>query len=188
MRAPLFRILSRVKSVFSKPKERYHLNPKKLEATVNKSLLNGEKAYLNNQTKFFKVDHINLISAFLGWLGAADLLFIGLYILTVYNTFSSIPHMERLTLQVYAATFFMSASIIALAYGSYLVWKSNRLKGGVINLLAGTLAPIPTYVNFTFLSEPSLLGWLGPLGGFLLVPAVISGTISIAMYAWTDAQ
>lgn len=122
-----------------------------------------------------------MVSAFLGWLGAVDLLLMAFYLLTIFLAVSAIPPIERLLFPVYFATILTVTSAIILIYGSYLIWKSKIRKGGIINLLVGTLVPIPTYIYFTFLSQPSLLGWLFPIGCFLLAPAIISGAISILL-------
>jgi len=105
----------------------------------------------------------------------------GLYIFTTYFYISAYDPaiMERLLFQVYSATILIISSTTLLIYGSYLIWKTNRRKGGIINLFAATVIPIPTYIYFTFFSQPTLLSWLNPFGYFLLAPAIISGTISV---------
>jgi hypothetical protein len=87
--------------------------------------------------------------------------------------------MNKLTLPIYLGATIIIASAILLVYGGILMWTNNTLKGGIVNLLAGTLAPIPTYVYFAFFSQLDLLGWLGPSGFLLLAPAMISGIMSI---------
>jgi len=123
----------------------------------------------------------NIISAFLGWLGAVNLLLMAFYIFGIYLLVSAVSPVEQLFPQVCLATILTTASAIMLIYGSYLIWKNNRWSGGLINLFAGTFAPIPTYLYFTFFSQPVLLEWLGPIGCFLLAPAIISGAISILL-------
>lgn len=130
--------------------------------------------------------YYDVINALLGLLGATVLILMASYILNTYSNIVTMdPGLERLHFQVYFTTILTFASAIILVYGSYLIWKSNRLKGGIINLLAGTLVPIPTYVYFTFLSQPSFLFWLvswfGPVACFPLAPAIISGTVSILL-------
>ncbi len=122
-----------------------------------------------------------MVSALLGWLGATNLLSMALYILSVFLPVSSIPSVRKLVLQVYVAAILTTISGVLLIYGSYLIWKTSRWKGGLINILAGTLVPVPTYLYFTFFSQPILLGWLNPLGCFLLAPAILSGAISISL-------
>jgi hypothetical protein len=41
------------------------------------------------------------------------------------------------------------------------------------------LLPVPVYVYFACFSVPTLLDWLGPLGPFLLAPAIASGLVCI---------
>lgn len=118
--------------------------------------------------------------ALYGVLGATTILLMASYIFTTYlESVTFDPSLERLHFQVFFATILTIASSTALVYGSSLIWKGNSLKGGIINLFAGTLVPLPTYVYFTFFCEPSFLLWLGPLGWFLFVPAIISGATGI---------
>lgn len=119
-----------------------------------------------------------LLGAFLGCLGTLNLLLIAIYLFIVYFS----PLIQNLTvglaLPIYVAGTLLIASSIALVYGSILIWKDSVFKGGLINLVAGTLVPIPTYVYFAFFSHPTIHWlWLYPLDlGFLpLVPAIISG-------------
>ncbi len=71
----------------------------------------------------------------------------------------------------------MAASAFAFIYGSYVIWKTSRRKGGIINLLGGLIL-IPVYIYFTLLSQPTLkptLFW--PMEILLLAPAIMSGII-----------
>ena len=139
---------------------------------------------MGNRTKPSRRTFYELISAFLGWLGAMDLLFIVFYMLSLYlHPISTIDPMPRLAFQVYFASILTVGSAVALVFGSYLVVGKRGRRGGTINLLAGTLVPVPTYIYFTFLSQPSLLGWIEiggvQIGWALLAPAIISGTVAI---------
>ena len=119
-----------------------------------------------------------LITALLGWLGAVNSLLIGLWVLITCLELSQIPPMKQLLFQAYGAFIVMAISAFALIYGSYVIWKTSRRKGGIINLFGG-LTPIPVYVYFTLLSQPALKPtsfW--PLEYVLLAPAIISGTIA----------
>jgi hypothetical protein len=89
--------------------------------------------------------------------------------------------MEQLLLEAYLAAGLMTISAITIICGSYLIFKKDTLKGGTINLLAGTLIPVPVCTYFAVFSQRTL-SWLGSLGIFLLAPAVISGTISILIH------
>lgn len=140
---------------------------------------------MGNRTKPSKRTFYELISAFLGWLGAIDLLFIVFYMLSLYlhPLILTTPPTSRLAFQVYFASILTVGSAAALVIGSYLVVGNRGRRGGTINLLAGTLVPVPTYIYFTFLSQPSLLGWIEiggvQIGWALLAPAIISGTVAI---------
>lgn len=128
-----------------------------------------------------KWQRYKMLSAFLGLLGAANLLLMAFYILGIYSSASAIRPIGQMILPTFLASAFTITSATILIYGSCLIWKTRSLRGGIINVLAGTLAPIPTYVYFTFLSEPSILGWLSPTGFFLLVPGILSGVIGISL-------
>jgi hypothetical protein len=132
-----------------------------------------------NQSKSSKRKHYALLGAILGWLGALNLSLLALYLFSTYQPLSTIPPMNELALSIYLGATIIIASAILLVYGGILIWTNNTLKGGIVNLLAGALAPIPTYVYFAFFSQPDLLGWLGPSGFPLLAPAVLSGIVSI---------
>ena len=133
----------------------------------------------SSQSKSSKRKRYALLSAILGWLGALNLFLLALYLLSTYYPLSAIPPMNELALSIHVGTMAIIASAILLVYGGTLTWTDNTLRGGIVNLLAGTLAPIPTYVYFTFFSRLDLLSWLGPSGFLLLAPATISGIIGI---------
>jgi hypothetical protein len=122
-----------------------------------------------------------MLGAFLGLLGAADLFLMAFYILGIYSSASAIRPIGQLILPAFLASALTITSAILLIYGSCLISKTRPLRGGIINLLAGTLVPIPTYVYFTFFSQPSMLGWLSPTGFFLVVPGILSGVIGISL-------
>jgi hypothetical protein len=87
--------------------------------------------------------------------------------------------MNELAPSIYLGTTIIVGSAMLLVYGGILMWTNNTLKGGIVNLLAGALVPVPTYVYFTFFSQLDLLSWLGPSGFLLLAPAILSGVISV---------
>jgi len=122
-----------------------------------------------------------MLGAFLGWLGAVNQILIASYLLVVYQAFSAISSIGKIGFQVHLAAILLILSASALALGSFLLWKRKSRAGGMINLGAGTLMPIPTYIYFALLSEPTFLSWLGLLGVFLLAPAISSGTIGILL-------
>lgn len=122
----------------------------------------------------------SLICALLGWLGAINCLIIGFYILTS----STFLPTEQSLLEGYLATGLTTTSAIILTYGSYLMSKRKTRKGGIINLLAGTLIPVPVIAYFALYSQ-RILSWLGPLSIPLLAPPIISGTIAVLAYKET---
>jgi len=122
----------------------------------------------------------NLISAFSGCLGAMNSFIIGFYIITTYFEIAlySRKSAENLLYPVYTAAILTTASALILVYGSFLIWRGNTRKGGIINLIAGTILSL-IYTYYTILSQPPLLSWLGSIGFFLLIPAIMSGAVSI---------
>ena len=126
-------------------------------------------------------EHYNLISAFLGWLGALNSFIMGLYILTTALALSPFPGTNYLVFQAWIASTLTTISALILIYGSYLLWRGHKHKGGVVNILTGTLALTPVYTYFTLFSQPPLLDWLGLVGIFLLAPPIIGGGIGILM-------
>ena len=89
--------------------------------------------------------------------------------------------MERLVLQGYTGAGSLAVAAIAATIGSFLMHRKNRLKGGIANLLAGTLVPIPVCYFFSFISKPALLQWLGPLAWILLAPTIMSGAAGVLL-------
>jgi len=119
---------------------------------------------------------VNLLAVLLGLLGAANALTTGIYIVSTSLALSPFSNVENLIPYAYVAGIANAICTVCLAYGSYLLWKHQNQKGGAINFTAGTVTAI-SYVYFTFFSQPSLLGWLGPSGYFLPSPAMISGAL-----------
>jgi len=122
-----------------------------------------------------------MISAILRWSGVVRLLFLAFYIFLAYQTFSAIPPMGELAVQVYSLSALTSGSTVVLIYGSYAILKEKNWKGGILNILAGTVVPIPTYLYFAFFSQPKLLSWLIPVGFSILVPPLLSGVLSVLL-------
>ena len=137
---------------------------------------------MNRETELKRLKYYRMISAILGWIGAVGLLFLAFYIFLVYQTFSTVPPMGELTIQVYSLSTLTIGSAVMLIYGSFAITKLKSWKGGIINLLAGTVVPIPTYVYFTFYSQPKLLvSWLIPVGFCVLIPSLVSAAICVLL-------
>jgi hypothetical protein len=120
-----------------------------------------------------------LMFTILGWLGSANLLLLSFYLLATTLALSRFPSMEQLILQGYTGAGSLAVAALAAAIGSYLMYTEKRRKGGITNLLAGSLVPIPVCYFFSFVSKPTLLEWLGPLAWILLAPTVMSGAFGI---------
>jgi hypothetical protein len=120
-----------------------------------------------------------LVSAVLGWLGSLNHLLLASYLLSTYESLSTIPPIDKLALPVHFGATVMIASAIVLVYGSALMLTKSSSSGGMLNLSAVVLVSVPAYVYFAFFSEPALLGWLGISGFLLLTPALVSGVAGI---------
>lgn len=122
------------------------------------------------------------IGALLGWLGALNSFAIGLYIVTTYLEIARFSRKTArdLLYSVYVSAFLTVAFTFVLVYGSYLIWRDNARKGGLLNVITGG-SLIPIFIYFAFFSKPTLIQWLGLNGAFLCTPAILSGTIGIVI-------
>jgi len=169
---------------FKEPEAKAHNEPKKSKTSTTQKAKTKKKV----KRKATTIENLNKISAFLGLLGAVNLLFLTIYIFAVYIALASIPPMPELSLQIYSTTILAAISTIALVYGSLLIWQGEGFKGAKINLVAGILVPVPMYIYFTYFTETlhgiNFLSWLNvgsvPVGFTLLVPAIASGIIAAA--------
>jgi hypothetical protein len=117
----------------------------------------------------------NIISAILGFLGAANSLVIGFYLI---STISSISQIQSMTFQSAIAFIPIGVAFASLTYGSFEILKGETKKGAKINMAGGTFF-ILVYIYYSEFSQPSFLGWLNPLGITLLIPPLLSGTIGL---------
>jgi len=117
----------------------------------------------------------NIISATLGFLGAANSLVIGFYLL---STMLSISQIQSMTFQSAIASTTIGVAFASLTYGSFEILKGNTKKGARINMAGGTFS-ILIYIYYSEFSQPSFLGWLNPIGITLLIPPLLSGTIGL---------
>jgi len=137
------------------------------------------KECLQTKAATLNVSLYNLIGAFLGWLGAINSFAMGGFIVTTYLAIIKLfAETEMLIYLTYIIIILTATLSLILIYGSYLLWKGSSRKGGMLNILGGGMQ-LFTYIYFTFFSQPSLLKWLGPIGIFLFIPSILSGTIGI---------
>jgi hypothetical protein len=122
-----------------------------------------------------KTDNLNLISAFLGFLGAANSLAIDFYLISTILNMSKIVNQP---LDGWIASMAIIIIIIALIYGSFLILMGKNMKGGKINM-AGGLILACVYIYYSVFSEPKLLSWLNPIGIILVIPPVLSGIMGL---------
>jgi len=81
---------------------------------------------LNHEIGLKRLKYYRMISAILGWSGVVGLLFLAFYIFLPYQTFSAIPPMGELTIQVYSLSALTSGSTVVLIYGSYAISKEKN--------------------------------------------------------------
>jgi uncharacterized membrane protein YozB (DUF420 family) len=117
----------------------------------------------------------NIISAILGFLGAANSLVIGFYLI---STMLSISQIQSTTSQSAIASIAIGITFTSLTCGSFEILKGNTKKGARINM-AGGIFFILVYIYYSEFSQPSFLGWLNPIGITLLIPPLLSGTIGL---------
>ncbi|MCK4498405.1 hypothetical protein KAU25_04325 [Candidatus Bathyarchaeota archaeon] len=120
-----------------------------------------------------------VLSGLLALIEATSLIFLDFYILGVYHALSSLPPVGSQFPQVYLGASLMALSAISLILGGCLIIRSEASISGAVFLVSGAVVPIPVYLYFAGFSEPTILSWLGSLGGFLFAPGVISGLLSI---------
>ena len=124
-----------------------------------------------------KTDKSDIISALLGFLGVAVSLVIGFYLL---STMIDLANIQDETSQIWIAGVATTIPAMITAYGTYLILRSNKQKGGRINIAGGSVL-IVTYSYFSMVSQPKLLEWLNPLGITLVMPPILSGLTSLMM-------
>lgn len=122
-----------------------------------------------------KTNNLNLISAFLGFLGAANSIVIDFYLISTILNMSKIVNQP---LDGWIASMAIIVIIIALIYGSFLIVRGKNRKGGKINMASGLILAC-VYIYYSVFSEPKLLSWLNPIGITLMIPPILSGIISL---------
>lgn len=122
-----------------------------------------------------KNDNLNLISVFLGFLGAANSLAIDFYLISTILSMSKIVNQP---LDGWIASMAVIVIMIALIYGSFLILRGKNRKGGKINMAGGLILTF-VYIYYSIFSEPKLLDWLNPIGIVLVMPPILSGIIGL---------
>lgn len=102
-----------------------------------------------------------------------NMILIGIYIIDYCLHFASI---SRFLMEAYIVGFATTISLALTIFGSYSIYKNHSLRGGITNLIAGTIT-IVIYLYYTI--NIQILQQFGILGYFLLLPALISGIVGI---------
>lgn len=111
-----------------------------------------------------------LIGAATGLIASANAILLAIYII-IYCLRLTSWSASFLT-WAYIVGIAAAASAFILICGGYLMWKGRPRLGGILNFLAGS---ITTALYLYFTRAFPLLGQLGPMGYFLLVPALMTG-------------
>ena len=136
---------------------------------------------LVKKTKIKRLKIFKTTFALLGISGAIGLFFLAFYIVLVYQTFSEFTSIAELTATIFVLSSLTIISALVIIFGSLTIIKGGW-KGGVINILVGTIIPIPTYIYFAFFSQLKLYtDWLVPVGPFILILPIISGGMSLIL-------
>jgi uncharacterized membrane protein YgdD (TMEM256/DUF423 family) len=120
------------------------------------------------------MNQIEIISAFMGFLGAINSMAIGFYVTSLL--FNPIQ-ISNSIIQGYMVASLTATLTAALIYGSLLILKNKNVgRGAGINLTAGLILTA-LYIYYAHFSQPSILGWLTPNGILLVIPPILSGVI-----------
>jgi len=119
----------------------------------------------------------------LSLLGSINSFFLGFYLST---TISEIIGYSKNELKAFysthlAITIFVTITIVFLtSLGTYFSWKKHFKRGGILNFVGGIILLV-IYIYYTFIFEPSLLSWLGPIAYILPLLPILSGCFGISM-------
>jgi len=121
-----------------------------------------------------KMKNLKLISILLGLIGIANMILLGIYVVNYCLLLATL--LSKFLLEANIIEFATTISIALILFGSYSIYKNHPLRGGICNLIAGTIT-IAIYLHYA-LNVP-ILQQFGLLGYFLLLPAPISGIIGV---------
>ncbi len=121
-----------------------------------------------------RADAYALIGTATSWIGSANAVLLGIYIIIYCLRLT--PWSASFLTWAYIVAIASASSAFILICGGYLMWKGWPRPGGILNLIAGS---ITTILYLYFIWAFPLLDQLGPMGYFLLIPALISGLIGI---------
>ena len=79
-------------------------------------------------------------------------------------------------MEVYIISVLTTILSVTVLYGSYQLWKSNLIVGGLINLMTGIVTLI-TYCYLIWVIP--ILTELGVVGFLLCVPSLVSGILGV---------
>ena len=135
---------------------------------------NVETKMENTEKRRKLMNHLNIVSAFTGFLGAINSMAIGFYLLSILFNPTQISNSIIQDYIVASLTVIVTAALI---YGGFLILKNKNIKrGAVINFIAGLILTV-LYIYYAYFAQPSLLGWLTPIGILLIIPPILSGII-----------
>jgi len=118
---------------------------------------------------------LQLVTIGLGLISIVNMIVLGAYIVSYCL---ALAFLGRFQMEANVVGLITALSVSLVLYGCYSVYGAHFFRGGICNLVAGTIT-IGIYLYYT-LNLP-LLQRLGPLGYFLLIPALMSGVIGIVI-------
>ena len=144
--------------------------------TIKDKILCERCSGLYKDIEAAKLKQFKVISAVLGWFGAATTIFFGIYtsmaLISLINWGLLIG--RNFQMEAYLVAISTIISSIILFIGGYLMWKNLLRKGGTINLSAGTVVAL-IYSYYAI----SVVKPFGKMGLALCVPAILSGVFGL---------
>ncbi|HKZ94493.1 MAG TPA: hypothetical protein VJ249_07950 [Candidatus Bathyarchaeia archaeon] len=116
---------------------------------------------------------LKLISILLGLISISDVVLLGVYIASFCLELAFLSTFLAAAIAVIVMTITSTALIL---FGCVLTYRNHFVLGGICNIIAGTIT-VGIYLYFTIYLP--ILQRFEPLGYFLLLPAPLSGLISI---------
>lgn len=114
------------------------------------------------------------VSILLGFISIINMTLLGIHIVNYCLAFSFLS--QKLLTEAIIVGFTTTISVGLTSFGSYSIHKDHYLRGGLCNIIAGTITA-GTYIHYTL--DFPILQQFGLLGYILLVPAPMSGIIAI---------
>jgi len=113
------------------------------------------------------------VSILLGFIGIADVVLLGIHVASYCLVLAFLSEFLAAAIAVIVMTITSTALIL---FGCFSISRDRFVRGGMCNIIAGTIT-IGIYLYYT--SGFPILQLYGLLGYFILLPAPLSGLISL---------